>query len=150
MIILIEILFSKLCLWIFFYNVFFFTIKRAQFPLGDKLPANNLPVSQLGPVSRDQREQELDYFLTKQYNELGMRIQTKLNNVQQQIVHHAPAAPTAAALTSHSQSNTNLQATTTAPTTNVENKWDKLFVKFIFLKKVCSSCFSNENIKFFN
>jgi hypothetical protein len=38
----------------------------------------NLPVSSHGPVQREQREQELEYFLNKQYNDLGLCIKTKL------------------------------------------------------------------------
>jgi hypothetical protein len=38
-----------------------------------------LPVSTDGPVLREQREQELEYFLNKQYNELGLKIKTKIN-----------------------------------------------------------------------
>ena len=43
-----------------------------------------MPVSVFGQVPRDQREQELDYFLSKQYNSIGLRIQKKLIGVEQQ------------------------------------------------------------------
>jgi hypothetical protein len=33
-------------------------------------------------VPREQREQELEYFLNKQYNDLGLRIKSKLNLIQ--------------------------------------------------------------------
>ena len=59
----------------------FLNKKRAQFPQGDKLPATNLPVSTFGQVPRDQRQQELEYFLSKQYNATGLRIQQKLISV---------------------------------------------------------------------
>lgn len=35
-----------------------------------------------GPVPREQREQELEYFLNKQSNELGLRIKSKLSLLQ--------------------------------------------------------------------
>jgi hypothetical protein len=59
----------------------FLNNKRAPFPQGDKLPATNLPVSTFGQVPRDQRQQELEYFLNKQYNAIGLRIQQKLISV---------------------------------------------------------------------
>lgn len=59
-------------------------IFRAQFPNGEKLPVSNMPVSMFGQISRDQREQELEYFINKQYNTLGMKIQNKLAMVDQQ------------------------------------------------------------------
>jgi hypothetical protein len=52
--------------------------------MNDKLPASNLPVSIFGQVPRDQREQELEFFLSKQYNSVGLRIQNKLNIIDQQ------------------------------------------------------------------
>ena len=63
-----------------FIKYFFF--KRIQFPLGDKLPATNNPVALFGQVPRFQREQELEYFLSKQCNSLGIRIQNKLISVE--------------------------------------------------------------------
>ena len=54
------------------------------FPLTDKLPANNNGVSIFGQIPRNQREQELEYFINKQYNSFGIRIQNKLNAVDQQ------------------------------------------------------------------
>lgn len=57
---------------------------RTQFPYGDKLPTSNMPVSLFGQVPRDQREQELEYFINKQYNTLGLKIQNKLVNFEQQ------------------------------------------------------------------
>ena len=59
----------------------FFIINRIQFPLGEKLPPNNNPVALFGQVPRFQREQELEYFLSKQCNGLGIRIQNKLISV---------------------------------------------------------------------
>jgi hypothetical protein len=32
-------------------------------------------------VQREQREQELEYFLNKQYNELGLRIKSKITQI---------------------------------------------------------------------
>ncbi len=46
------------------------------------MPLTNLPVSIHGPVAREQREQELEYYLNKQYNELGLRIKTKISQIQ--------------------------------------------------------------------
>ena len=55
---------------------------RIQFPYSDKLPPTNLPASLDGPVPREQRKQELEYFLNKQYNDLGLRIKNKINLIQ--------------------------------------------------------------------
>ncbi len=43
-----------------------------------------MPVSIYGQVPRDQREQELEYFLSKQYNSIGLRIQNKILALDQQ------------------------------------------------------------------
>ena len=59
-------------------------MNRALFPNGDKLPATNLPVGAFGQVTRDQRQQELEYFLNKQYNSIGIRLQSKLNSIEKQ------------------------------------------------------------------
>ncbi len=32
-------------------------------------------------MQREQREQELEYFLNKQYNELGLRIKSKITQI---------------------------------------------------------------------
>ncbi len=47
-----------------------------------------MPVSALGQVSRNQREQELAYFQSKQLNTLGLKIQTKLieNQTESQLI----------------------------------------------------------------
>ena len=37
-----------------------------------------------GQVPRDQRSQELEYYLNKQYNSIGLRLQTKLNSIEKQ------------------------------------------------------------------
>ncbi|XP_061186055.1 cilia- and flagella-associated protein 221-like [Saccostrea echinata] len=47
------------------------------FPHGNKLPSTNIPVSTYGPVPREKREEELEFFMTKKYNRLGSKIQTK-------------------------------------------------------------------------
>ncbi len=57
---------------------------RMAFPLNDKLPPNNNGVSLFGQISRNQREQELEYFINKHYNSFGIRLQTKLNAIDQQ------------------------------------------------------------------
>jgi hypothetical protein len=54
------------------------------FPLNEKLPPNNNGVSLFGQTSRNQREQELEYFINKHYNSYGIRLQTKLNAIDQQ------------------------------------------------------------------
>ena len=54
------------------------------FPHGDKLPPSNNPVAIFGQVPRFQREQELEFFLSKQSNTLGLRIQNKLSAIDQQ------------------------------------------------------------------
>ncbi|KAK3588715.1 hypothetical protein CHS0354_026034 [Potamilus streckersoni] len=51
------------------------------FPLGNRMPATNIPVSTHGPVAREKREQELEHFITKKYNRLGAKIQAKINNL---------------------------------------------------------------------
>ena len=61
---------------------FWFDFNRIQFPLGEKLPLSNNPVALFGQVPRFQREQELEYFLSKQCNSLGIRIQNKLLSVE--------------------------------------------------------------------
>lgn len=48
-----------------------------SFPHGNKLPSTNIPVSTYGPVPREKREEELEYFMTKKYNRLGSKIQTR-------------------------------------------------------------------------
>ena len=66
--------------------------------MNDKLPSTNMPVSIFGQVPRDQREQELEFFLSKQYNTVGLRIQNKLNIMEAQFsqsnisINNPPAA----------------------------------------------------------
>ena len=55
------------------------------------MPATNLPVSAFGQVARYQREQELEYYLSKQYNRLGMRVHTRLNAFDEQFGADATA-----------------------------------------------------------
>ena len=62
-----------------------YAVHRSWFPFGDKLPANNLPVGALGQISRHQREAELDFFVKKQYNTFGLRILTKLHEVEKKL-----------------------------------------------------------------
>ena len=57
-------------------------MNRLQFPHGEKLPVTNLPVSTYGQVPRDQRQKELEHFMNKQYNTIGLRIQQKLISVE--------------------------------------------------------------------
>ena len=47
------------------------------FPYGNKLPTTNIPVSTYGPVAREKREEEIEYFMMKKYNKLGGKILTK-------------------------------------------------------------------------
>lgn len=51
------------------------------FPYGNKLPATNIPVSTYGPVPREKREEEIEYFMMKKYNKLGGKIQTKVTQL---------------------------------------------------------------------
>ncbi|XP_060601443.1 cilia- and flagella-associated protein 221-like [Ruditapes philippinarum] len=51
------------------------------FPHGNKMPASNIPVSSYGPVPREKREEELEYFMTKKYNRLGAKIQSRINTL---------------------------------------------------------------------
>ncbi len=62
----------------------FLILNRMAFPLNEKLPPNNNGVSLFGQISRNQREQELEYFINKHYNAFGIRLQTKLNAIDQQ------------------------------------------------------------------
>lgn len=64
----------------------FILFYRALFPNGEKLPATNLPVGSFGQVTRDQRQQELEYYLNKQYNSIGIRLQIKLNSIEKQFL----------------------------------------------------------------
>lgn len=52
-----------------------------QFPHGNKLPATNIPVSSYGPVPREKREEELEFFMNKKYNRLGTKLQNRTNNL---------------------------------------------------------------------
>ncbi|XP_076466697.1 LOW QUALITY PROTEIN: cilia- and flagella-associated protein 221-like [Babylonia areolata] len=55
-----------------------------SFPLGNKMPATNIPVGANGPVPREKREEELEYFMTKKYNRLGSKVEQRvsaLNNM---------------------------------------------------------------------
>lgn len=57
------------------------------FPFGNKMPATNIPVGPNGPVAREKREEELEYFMTKKYNRLGSKVKQKvtaLNNLLNQ------------------------------------------------------------------
>ncbi|GFO40892.1 cilia- and flagella-associated protein 221-like [Plakobranchus ocellatus] len=44
------------------------------FPYGNRMPSTSIPVGAHGPVPRERREEELDYFLTKKYNRLGSKV----------------------------------------------------------------------------
>ncbi|KAK2178566.1 hypothetical protein NP493_535g01047 [Ridgeia piscesae] len=55
--------------------------KSDMFPEGNRMPPTNLPVSSTGPVPRERREQELDYFLKKKYNRLGSKIEARIENL---------------------------------------------------------------------
>lgn len=58
-----------------------------NFPFGPKMPSTNIPVGGNGPVPREKREEELEYFITKRYNRLGSRVSQKaatLNNLLNQ------------------------------------------------------------------
>lgn len=57
-----------------------------QFPYGEKLPANNTSASLFGQVERDRREQELEYFLGKQNNAIGHKIQNRFVSIDKQYV----------------------------------------------------------------
>ncbi|XP_052810008.1 cilia- and flagella-associated protein 221-like isoform X2 [Mya arenaria] len=52
-------------------------IPSDAFPHGNRMPATNIPVSGHGPVPREQREEELEQFLTRRYNRLGGKIQSR-------------------------------------------------------------------------
>jgi len=51
------------------------------FPFGNKMPATNIPVGPNGPVAREKREEELEYFMTKKYNRLGSKVKQKLTSL---------------------------------------------------------------------
>lgn len=56
-------------------------IPADAFPHGNRMPATNIPVSAFGPVPREKREEELEYFMTKKYNRLGAKIQARTNTL---------------------------------------------------------------------
>ncbi|KAK6165253.1 hypothetical protein SNE40_022213 [Patella caerulea] len=56
-------------------------ITSEMFPVGNKMPSTNIPVGPTGPVPREKRELELEYYITKKYNRLGSKIQAKINNM---------------------------------------------------------------------
>lgn len=51
------------------------------FPHGNRMPATNIPVGAHGPVPREKREEELEYFMTKRYNRLGAKIQSRVGTL---------------------------------------------------------------------
>ncbi|XP_074658961.1 cilia- and flagella-associated protein 221-like [Tubulanus polymorphus] len=55
--------------------------KEDMFPFGNKMPATNIPVSATGPVPREKREQELDFFLNKKYDRLGQKIKSRIKHM---------------------------------------------------------------------
>jgi len=54
------------------------------FPHGNKLPNTYLPVSVSGPIPREQREVELDQFLSKRSNRLGQKFNSKISQLNSQ------------------------------------------------------------------
>ena len=82
-----------------------------------------MPVSMFGQVSRDQREQELEYFINKQYNNLGMKIQNKLAMVDQQYSPNPSIMITSAKpMTSSSQQqNLNIKSAATISSALISN-----------------------------
>ncbi|KAF6023804.1 CFAP221 [Bugula neritina] len=59
-------------------------LQSDHFPNGNKMPTTYLPVSSSGPVPREQREQELDQFISRRSNRLGQRIHSKLTLLNNQ------------------------------------------------------------------
>ena len=51
-----------------------------------------MPVSAFGQAPRDQREQELEYFLSKQNNTVGLKLNKKLYALDQQVTAAAANA----------------------------------------------------------
>ncbi|BFZ01996.1 hypothetical protein BsWGS_05035 [Bradybaena similaris] len=45
-----------------------------SFPLGNKLPRSNAPAGASGPLAKEIREKELDYFITNKFNTLGTKV----------------------------------------------------------------------------
>jgi len=52
-----------------------------SFPFGNKMPATNIPVGTNGPVPREKREEELEYFMTKKYNRLGSKVKHRVSSL---------------------------------------------------------------------
>lgn len=52
-----------------------------MFPYGNRMPPTNIPVSNTGPVARQKREEELEYFMKKKYNRLGSKFQGRIVHV---------------------------------------------------------------------
>lgn len=85
-----------------------------------------MPVSLFGQVSRDQREQELEYFINKQYNTLGMKIQNKLATIDQQFspnptISLASAKPGNSSSHQNTQSNSNIKSAATISSALIAN-----------------------------
>ncbi|CAF0716214.1 unnamed protein product [Brachionus calyciflorus] len=100
--------------------------EESQFPYGDKIPSSNMPVSLYGQVSRDQREQELEFFINKQYNTIGMKIQNKLASVDQQFspnptISINSAKPSNSASQQQNQSNLNIRSAATISSALISN-----------------------------
>lgn len=52
-----------------------------MFPYGNRMPSTNIPVGSHGPVAREKREEELEYFITKKYNRLGSKVKSKVKSL---------------------------------------------------------------------
>lgn len=56
-----------------------------MFPYGNRMPSSSIPVGAHGPVPRERREQELDYFLTKKYNRLGSKVSNTMASMDKML-----------------------------------------------------------------
>lgn len=54
---------------------------RENFPYDNKIPSTYLPVSSNGPVPRERRESELEFFLSKRSNRLGQKFKNKIDQL---------------------------------------------------------------------
>ncbi|XP_078572039.1 cilia- and flagella-associated protein 221-like [Branchiostoma floridae x Branchiostoma japonicum] len=62
-------------------------LEGSEFPHAGKLPSTNNPVSAAGPITREQREQELELYLQQRYNRLGSRVQTKVDDMERLVTN---------------------------------------------------------------
>lgn len=71
-----------------------------------------MPVSTFGQVPRDVSQKELEYFLNKQYNTIGIRLQEKLLSVEKHFSSSIQPVVNSSSATKSANDNNNQQETT--------------------------------------